>query len=351
MICRIEFSEELNLKQVKKKLKGLLIVAAAAFFMCACGNNTQEELSKTTDKLNIVCASFPEYDWTRKIIGQDNDKFQLILIADNGMDIHNYQPSVEDMALIDDCDLLIYNGGISEQWIEDILADSEKKPKVISMMECLEADVVEEEIIEGMEQEGNHEHDSEEAEHDHDSDNEETEYDEHVWLSLKNAKKIVQEIGNALKTLDSQQSDIYQVNMDTYLEQLEALDTSYEEAVKEAKNNTLLFGDRFPFRYLTKDYGINYYAAFPGCSAETEASFETIVFLAQKVEENHLPCILTIDGSDKSIAQSILGNVKGEAAIKELNSLQAVSEKQIEEGMTYLSVMKSNLEVIKEALQ
>lgn len=339
------------MKQVRKKLKGLLIVAVAAFSMCACGNNTQEKLSKTSDKLNIVCASFPEYDWTRQIIGQENDKVRLVLIADNGMDIHNYQPSVEDMAWIDDCDLLIYNGGISEQWIEDTLADSEKKPEVISMMECLEDDVVEEEIIEGMEQEENHEHDSEEVEHGHDLDSEDLEYDEHVWLSLKNAKKIVQEIGNALKTLDSEQSAVYQVNMDAYLEQLEVLDTSYEDAVKEAKGNTLLFGDRFPFRYLTKDYGINYYAAFPGCSAETEASFETIVFLAQKVEENHLPCILTIDGSDKSIAQSILGNVKGEVAIKELNSLQAVSQKQIEEGMTYLSIMESNLAVMKEALQ
>lgn len=330
----------------KKTIKGILTATVVSAFLCGCGAEQQAEQSNENDKIKIVCASFPEYDWTRQIVGEENDHIQLTLIADNGMDIHNYQPSVEDMVEIDDCDLLIYNGGTSEQWIEDAVADNEKKPRMISMMELLEADVVEEEIVDGMEEEEDHAH-GEETDHATDD----TEYDEHVWLSLKHAPKMVNEIVQAVMEMDAEQSAVYEANKNAYVEKLKSLDASYEAVVQEAGTKILLFGDRFPFRYLTEDYGLTYYAAFPGCSAETEASFETIIFLAEKIDEFKLPCILTIDGSDKSIAESIQNNVNGEAVIKEMNSLQAVSQVQIAEGITYLSVMEENLEVLKEALQ
>lgn len=332
------------MKVRKKTVKGILMAAAVSVFLCGCG--AKQQTKQSNEKIKIVCASFPEYDWTRQIVGEENDNIQLTLIADNGMDIHNYQPSVEDMVEIDDCDLLIYNGGTSEKWIEDAVADSEKKPRMISMMEFLEDDVVQEEIVEGMENEEDHDHGE-----DTDHEAEDTEYDEHVWLSLKNAQKMVDEIAKTVMEMDAEQSEIYETNKNDYLEELKSLEASYETVVQQAGTKILLFGDRFPFRYLAEDYGLTYYAAFPGCSAETEASFETIIFLAEKIDEFKLPCILTIDGSDKSIAESIQNNVNGEIAIKEMNSLQAVSEAQIAEGITYLSVMEENLEVLKEALQ
>ncbi len=334
------------MKTGKKIVKGILMAAAVSVFFCGCGAEQQMEQSNVKDKIKIVCASFPEYDWTRQIVGEENDTIELTLIVDNGMDIHNYQPSVEDMVAIDDCDLLIYNGGTSETWIEDTVADNDKKPQMISMMELLEDDVVEEEIVEGMEDEEKHDH-VEEAEHE----TEDIEYDEHVWLSLKNVQKIVEEIAQAVMELDTEQSQVYEKNKNDYQEKIKSLDAAYEAAVQEAGTKILLFGDRFPFRYLVDDYGLTYYAAFPGCSAETEASFETIIFLSEKMEEFKLPCILTIDGSDKAIAESIRNNVTGEVAIKEMNSLQSVSEVQIEEGITYLSAMEGNLKVLMEALQ
>lgn len=326
----------------KKVISGFWGTIITAVLLCGCQTEIQTQKSSENDKIKIVCASFPEYDWTRQIVGQENDKIQLTLIVDNGVDIHNYQPAVEDMVEIDDCDLLIYNGGTSEAWIEEAVEDSERKPKMISMMKTLEENVVEEELVEGMEEE--HEDMSGVQE-------EEIEYDEHVWLSLKNAEIMVDEIAKAVAELDAEQSAVYEENKAIYLAQLKELDEAYETAVQQGANNIILFGDRFPFRYLAKDYRITYYAAFPGCSAETEASFETIIFLAKKVEENNLPCILTIDGSDEGIAKSIQNNVTGTVVIKKMNSLQAVSEAQIKEGITYLQVMKENLEILKEALQ
>lgn len=331
------------MKAGKKIILGLLGTIITATVLCGCQATEEAEKKGENDKIKIVCASFPEYDWTRQIVGEKNEKVQLTLIVDNGVDIHNYQPSVEDMVEIDACDLLVYNGGTSEQWIEDAVADSKKQPRMISMMKILEEEVVEEELVEGME--------AEEEVHESEALEEETEYDEHVWLSIKNAEKMVNEIANALMELDTEQSAMYTENQAAYLEQLKQLDNSYQAAVQAAKGKVLLFGDRFPFRYLVKDYGLTYYAAFPGCSAETEASFDTIIFLAGKVDEYKLPCILTIDGSDQSIAEAIQNNAKGKVVIKKMNSLQAVSEAQIEGGTTYLLTMRENLEVLEEALQ
>lgn len=330
---------------MKAGKKIILMFTIALLSITGCGN--QSELARQTeDKINVVCVSFPEYDWTRQIIGDNNSNVSLHLIVDNGVDIHNYQPSVEDMVQIDDCDLLIYTRGTSEQWITDAVADSDHKPELLSMMETLKDGMVQEEIVEGMEPEKHHHEEEEHGEHE-----EEIEYDEHVWLSLKQAQKMVQEITDTLKKLDGEHQEQYDQNAKQYLASLAELDKAYENVVKDAKRTTLLFGDRFPFRYMTEDYGLTYYAAFPGCSSESEASFETIIFLAKKVEEEKLPCILTIDGSNETIARAIAENVNGSVNIQRLNSLQAINKKQIAQGVTYISVMEQNLKVLKNALE
>lgn len=341
--------------------KIILLAAVAVLGLTGCGNGAQPQ--ETQEKIEIVCASFPEYDWTRQIIGENNKDISLTLIADNGMDIHNYQPSVEDMVKIDGCDLLIYNGGTSEQWIAQALADSQQNPQVLSMMEILKDEMVEEEIVEGMEEE-KHQKEEETGKilqdgtahqgtdlNEADNDHEQAEYDEHVWLSLKHAQTMVKEISQTIQTIDEKNSSQYEENAAAYLKQLEELDKAYQYMTENAKRKTILFGDRFPFRYLAADYGLTYYAAFPGCSSESEASFETIVFLAEKVHDEKLPCILTIDGSDGSIANAIAENVGEKAEIQTLNSLQAVSQAQIAEGITYLSAMEKNLEVLAVALE
>ncbi|MBQ4529847.1 MAG: zinc ABC transporter substrate-binding protein [Lachnospiraceae bacterium] len=372
----------------KKKLLSLLTIGALSCGVWACGSS-ENVTDQDNGKLNVVCISFPEYDWARQVIGEENENVQLSLIVDNGMDIHNYQPSADDMIEISNSDLCIYNGGTSEEWVEEAAAGG-NQVKTVNVMELLETEVVEEELVEGMQEETTHVHgkeetanahedvdvhskdvhseekdseahnkevhNEEETEHTHEEveehvhEAEEAEYDEHVWLSLKNAIKAVNAIQTEVSTLDEENAILYQENASAYVKELEALNQKYAIMVQESKRNVLLFGDRFPFRYLTDDYGLTYYAAFPGCSAETEASFETIVFLAEKVKENQLPCILTIDGSDQAIAQSVKtstgdNNVK----ILTLNSLQSVSKEKLEET-TYLSVMEENLQVIKEAL-
>lgn len=334
------------MEKVKKAI-ALLLMSAMTLVLSGCGNVNQKN-SKEDGVIDIVCTTYPQYDWARQVIGENNTKVTLNLIVDNGMDVHNYQPSAEDMIEIANSDLVIYNGGTSEQWVEEAVKNNEQI-KTIEIMELLKQQMVEEELVEGMVHDHDHEGLEEEAGH-ADDDEEATEYDEHIWLSLKNAIIVAEEIEKAMIELDQENAILYEQNADNYVKELQDLDNRYKETVKAGNRNLILFGDRFPFRYLVKDYGLTYYAAFPGCSAETEASFETIVFLAEKVKENNLPCILTIDGSDKSIAESIKSNVGNEGIeILTLNSLQSVSKEKLEET-TYLSVMEENLEVLKQAL-
>ncbi len=181
---------------------------------------------------------------------------------------------------------------------------------------------------------------------------EEKEYDEHVWLSLKNTKQLCNAIAEALEEIDPERADIYDANMVAYEEKLDDLNAQYQEPVDNAKQKTLLFGDRFPFRYLVDDYGLSYYAAFAGCSAESEASFETISFLAKKVDELGLKNIMTIEKSDQKIAKTIIENTATkDQKILTLDSMQSTTSDDIANGETYLSAMEKNLEVLKEALQ
>lgn len=351
---------------MRKNLIQLVMVACLfTGLLSGCGKS-EETASTEKRKLKIVCTTFPQYDWVREILGDKVEQADITLLLNNGGDLHNYQPSAKDIAKIAASDVFIYVGGESDEWVKSALAEAtNENMEVINMMESLGDVVRSEEIVEGMEASHDHEESSKdiEAEHDHDEakeeheqeaehEHDEEEYDEHVWLSLQNANEICKTITESLKKLDSENSEAYDTNLAAYQEKLAALDQGYQSVINNAKGKTLLFGDRFPFRYLVDDYGLDYYAAFPGCSAETEASFETIAILAEKTDSLGLKSICVTESSDQSIAKTIINNTNEKNQnILVLNSLQAVTATDIENKMTYLSVMESNLEVLKQLLE
>ena len=295
-------------------------------------------------KLSVVTTIFPVYDWAREIVGEGSD-VEITMLLDSGVDLHSFQPTAQDIMKIATCDAFIYVGGESDEWVEDALREAiNANMKVVNLLEALGDDAKVEEIVEGMEAEEEEHEGDEEAE-------EEIEYDEHVWLSLRNAKKLTAVIAEALAEADPEQADSFTANCEAYAARLDALDQAYAAVVNGAAVDTVLFGDRFPFRYLTDDYGLRYYAAFVGCSAESEASFETIAFLSGKVDELGLPTVLTIEGDNHRIAETIVGNTQTKnAAILAMDSMQATTGEDVKSGVTYLGVMEANLEVLKQAL-
>ncbi|MCR5836652.1 MAG: metal ABC transporter substrate-binding protein [Lachnospiraceae bacterium] len=334
-----------------KKLISLTMCAViTAALLTGCGTKSNTSLGKNNDKLKIVTTIFPEYDWVENIMGDKAKNAEVTMLLDNGVDLHSYQPTASDMMKIATCDMFIYVGGESDAWVDDALKDIENKDMVvINLLDVLGDKVKEEEVVEGMQEEC--ETDENEEAHDHE-DEDEVEYDEHVWLSLKNASALCGEITEQLCKIDEKNAETYRANFAVYDNKIKELDNKYTETIKESEKHTLLFGDRFPFRYLTDDYGLDYYAAFVGCSAETEASFETIVFLAKKVDELNLPAILTIEGSDGKIADTIRANTeKAKPEMLQLNSIQSVTSKDVKNGVNYLSIMEDNLKVVEEALK
>ena len=320
------------MKKITALLLALLMLAGV---LAGCGK--QNDTNKT-DKLSIVTTIFPEYDWVREILGDKADSAEITMLLDKGVDLHSYQPTADDLIKISDCDLFVYVGGESDEWVEDALKSAaNKNRKVINLLDVLGDSVKEEETVEGMQEE--------------EEDHEEKEYDEHVWLSLKNAEVLVNAISKSLQELDPGNKDTYATNAAAYIEKLSALDGEYQAAVSAGTYKTLLFGDRFPFRYLVDDYGLSYYAAFAGCSAESEASFETVSFLARKVEEGKLPCVLTIEGKNHKIAETVVQNTAGKnQKILTMDSMQSTTSQDVAGGTTYLSLMEKNLDVLKEAL-
>ena len=480
-----------------KKITALLALLMLVGALAGCGK--QNDTNKT-DKLSIVTTIFPEYDWVRAVLGDKADNAEVTMLLDNGVDLHSYQPTADDIVKISDCDLFIYVGGESDGWVNDALKNAtNKNMKVINLLDVLGDSVKTEEVVDGM-QETEHDHDHDHSKevstfeddevqdrslsdwagdwqsaypfvldgtlddafaamaekgemtaeeyktyyqngyktditnidiegdhieftyddgkkvgsnykyvgyyiqnwstgirmsnesfdaivdpenswptffpadmtgeeicehmegHDHDEDEDheheegeehehEEEKDEHVWLSLKNAEVLVNAISKSLQELDPDNKDTYATNAAAYIEKLSALDGEYQAAVDAATYKTVLFGDRFPFRYLVDDYGLSYYAAFVGCSAETEASFETVSFLAKKVDELKLPCVLTIEGAQHKIAETIVQNTaEKNQKVLTMDSMQSTTSKDVANGTTYLSVMEKNLSVLKEAL-
>ena len=384
---------------MKKRISILITALLLNLLLVACGSaegaGTTSEKEKATagssgsgkDTIRVVTTIFPEYDWVKTILGDAKEHVELTMLLDNGVDLHSYQPTADDILKVSTCDLFIYVGGESDKWVQDALKEATNKNMVVlNLMEIMGDKAKEEEIVEGMEHDHDHDHedadhdhedadhedadhdhedadhedadhdhedaDHEDADHDHDHDEHEKEYDEHVWLSLKNTMFLCDTIAEALKKVDPSHADLYQANVDAYKKELSALDAEYAAVVGSARVKTLLFGDRFPFRYLTDDYGLKYYAAFAGCSAETEASFETVIFLAEKTDELGLPVILTIEGTEHKLAETIKNNTKTkDQKLLSLNSMQSTNSKDIEAGASYISIMKENLEVLKEALK
>ena len=327
-----------------------LALAVAVSLLAGCGKkNATESGESESDKLRVVATIFPGYDWVHQIMGDRAAAADLTMLLDNGVDLHSYQPTTDDIIKVFDCDLFIYVGGESDGWAENALKTAANKDiKVVSLLEVLGERVKTEEIVEGM-QDADHAH-AHDHEHEHDHGHEE-EADEHVWLSLKNAAVLVGAISNALQELDPNNKGIYATNAAAYIEKLSALDSAYQSAVDGAARKTVLFGDRFPFRYLADDYGLRYYAAFVGCSAESEASFETVSFLAKKVDELGLPCVLTIEGKNHKLAETIVRSTAGKKQkVLTMDSMQSMTSKDAANGATYLSVMEQNLSVLKEAL-
>ena len=500
-----------------KKITALLLaLMMLAGVLAGCGK--PKDAGKA-GKLKVVTTIFPEYDWVRAILGDKAENAEVTMLLDNGVDLHSYQPTADDIVKISDCDLFVYVGGESDGWVENALKNAaNKNMKVINLLEVLGDSVKTEETVEGMQEDGHdhgHSHDEQltendikdrtlsdfagawkslhpyllngdldkfcqhRAEEDEDSSTTKDTYlekykaswqcdaekisiegnnitftygdgktvsaeytyagyqpklddegkirsvryqfetasadapkyvqfndhghepgeaehfhiyfgndgfdalmsgktnpffvkdalsvedildelmghdhgeeaDEHVWLSLKNAETLVTAIANTLQELDSANKDTYAANASSYIEKLYALDGAYQSAVNGAARKTVLFGDRFPFRYLVDDYGLRYYAAFAGCSTETEASFETVSFLAKKVDELGLPCVLTIEGNNHKLAETIVRSTAGKKQkVLTMDSMQSTTSKDVANGATYLSVMEKNLSVLKEAL-
>ena len=436
-----------------KKILILLFVAVfAAVGMLGCRQEVveipQEQVAEDVEEIEeesfvIVAATFPQYDWTRQILGSRVESVELILLQGTAIDLHNFQPTVSDIATISTADLFIYGGGKSDGWVEDALRNAINEEMItINLMSVLEDRG---ELIHlGHDHHHHHDHDhhhghdhhhdhdddcddehhhhhgdscdddhdyhhdhddscSDDHDHHHDHDDHcddydhhhdhgddcdddydhhhdhgddcdddhdhhhdhgddcdddhhhhhhhDDEYDEHIWLSLRNAKILTEAIAEALSGMDPGNADYYQSNLENYLEKLAALDEEYKEMIHEASRSLLVFGDRFPFRYLMHDYHICVYAAFDGCSAETEASFSTIIFLVGIVDEHHLEHIMVIDGSDFSIAETIRDATQaGNQEILMLDSMQSVTFSDVDAGVTFLSIMESNLEVLRTAL-
>ena len=320
---------------MKKFLVFLLALALLLPSFCSCETNIEEK-----EKITIVTTVFPEYDWVRQILGDTIDQVNLVFLTENGTDLHSYQPTVRDIATISQCDILIHTGGISDAWIEDALAlDSNKDRRIIRLMDVLEEN---ERLTEQtLNHHENHDHDG----HVH-------EFDEHVWLSPKLAPRFCKEITRVLCEVDPAEAETYQKNCQTYVSALQELDKAFSLVANRVENHTVIFADRFPFSYLMHDYGISCISAFPGCSSETEASFHTVVFLAEQLDKLSLSHIIVLESSDKRLAKTVIATANNKnTSIITMDSMQSISKREIERGETYINIMERNLDALSLALE
>lgn len=309
-----------------KKALSLLLALVILFSLCACRIN----YNKTDGKLSVVCVLFAEYDFANQISGGIAD-VKMLLPA--GSESHSYDPAPQDIISIKNADIFICGGGESEEWTNTVLNSVDRdKISVIKMTEICA--LKEEEHVEGMQEEREEEH--------------ENEYDEHVWTSPKNAIKILNEIEKTFCEKDLKNADAYRENAEKYRKEIEKLDKKFEEIRKNAVRDEIIFADRFPFLYFADEYSLGYYAAFPGCSSETEPSAKTVKFLIDKVREDKIPAVFTIEFSNKAIANAI----KEETGVRILSfhSCHNVTKEEFNSGVSYVSLMTQNAENLKEAL-
>lgn len=375
-----------------KEMKKLLALLITGFLVLqGCSRTPKQANNVDEDKITIVTTIFPQYDFTRQIV---KDKANVIMLLKPGAESHTYEPTPQDIKTIQEADLFIYTGGENDVWIESIFEGLEKQPHTLKLIDVVH--VVEEELVEGMQHdhdhdhghgdhdhghkeddhshddhnhshdehehdEHNHSHDEHEhGDHDHNHDKKQDaptksnvveltgEIDEHVWTSVVNAMTIVESITEELVELDEKNKDFYLENSKNYLEELKAVDAQIKDVVKNSKSKTVIFGDRFPFRYFADEYGLEYYAAFSGCSNDSEASAATVSFLIDKVQELQVPVVFTIELSNEKIADSIVEATNTKKLV--LNSAHNVTPDEFEQGITYVDIMKQNVEVLKKAL-
>lgn len=318
--------------------KAAVFIIMAVLVFCFSGCTNADSL-KNSDKIKIICTTFSEYDWTRQIVGE-SDRIEIKYLLDNGVDLHNYQPTMADIIEISDCDMFVYVGGASDEWVENVLSDAENKDmKVIDLIDVLGDFVREEEIKDGMQPE-----DEEENE-------DEPEYDEHIWLSVRNAEICCEALCDAVCELDPNSAEKYRKSLESYIYELDRLDYDIASVTENAPTKTLLFGDRYPFRYFTDDYNLDYYAAFVGCSSETEASFRTIIGLSEKLDALNLDTVFIIENSSDRLAKAVIENSSDRnRKVMTLNSIQSVTAEKVKKGVTYISIMRDNLDTLTEAL-
>jgi len=284
------------------------------------------EENKSDNKINIISTNFPSYDFAREIC---KDKANITMLVPPGTESHSYEPTPKDIIALQNCDLFIYTGGVSDSWIEKILNSLEKPINTLKMMDCTE--ILKEELKEGMQ---------------HHTEHSGEEYDEHVWTYPKNAIKITEGIYKKVIEIDSQNKEHYEQNKEKYINEIKNLDNAFEMLFNN-KKVTLIFADRFPFRYFVEGYGLDYYGAFPGCSSETEPNASTVAFLIDKIKAEKISTIFYIELSNKKMCQSIASQTGANIAL--LHSCHNISKEEKERGETYLSLMYKNYETLKNA--
>lgn len=305
-----------------------LLCSLCLFICTAC----HEEAPDTKpEQLHIVLASYPEYNWMCQIVGEESSNVHLKLLMDTGVDVHSFEPSVKDVLELSQADLVVFNGGTSYSWLEKILNE---KRSLLNLMDALGSKV---KLMEGIA--CHHEHDHEHKHSIH-------EYDEHIWLSLRHAITLTQAMADELSHLDAEHAERYQANAQAYISKLQALDAKYAALFKISPRDTIIVADRFPLLYLVSDYNLKHVAAFQACSAETEASFETVLHLTNTIKELRPPALIILEGSSHKLAQTLLENSQhSPCEILEINAFHTLPQ----EG-DYASIMEKNLQQIQKAL-
>ncbi len=310
----------------------LLLIILLALPLSSCQKEAEDD-----GRIKIVCTLFPQYDWLKNVVG-DSDNIELSLIIANGSDPHSYQPTAADILTISNCDMIVFLGGDSDTWVQEAL-DRAKNDK-IKKIALTELDGVTLHNVSASSGGHSHEH-----EHNHGA------FDEHIWLSLKNAIAITEHLSSALCELDVQNAAKYTENAKAYTDKLIALDKAYSDAVDVNGERFMLFADRFPFVYLLEDYGIEYQAAFEGCTADVDAGFDTVLELIREAELHNAKYVTVTESSDGALATMVISSAKhAKMELLVMNSMQGVGRSDINNGITYLSVMENNLAVLKKAI-
>lgn len=339
-------------KGIIRRRKGIGILAACGLIcgslLTGCGTGRAEDASEKVQddgRISVVTTIFPQYDFVRQIAG---DSVDLKMLLKPGEETHSYEPTPQDIIAIQNSDIFIYVGGENDAWVEDILDSMpDAGMRTLKLIDCV--DTVEEEHVEGMQEQPGHSHEEEEY---HGDETEEAhsvhEIDEHVWTSPVNASAIVDEIKELLAQTDPENRQRYEENAEAYEAELAALDAAFREVVDNAGRRLVIFGDRFPFRYFADEYGLDYYAAFPGCASDTEPSAAVMAFLINKVAEEKVPAVLKMELSNENIANAIAEATGTE--VRTFYSCHNLTAEEFENGETYLSMMQKNVETLKEVL-